>query len=411
MTSSSPLSKKKLRYGVIGLKGIGRRHFQTVLDHKQCDLVAVADIDEALARKVTNDLGITSYTDYRDMIEKESLDVVSIATPHNLHSSIGLDCLESGAHVLMEKPLAVRVSEADLLIETARRKGLKIGVCHQCRTFRASQTLKNLIDSGSIGNIMRVLWSWGHLRQQSYYDLDPWRGTFAHAGGGILMSQASHDLDLICWLFGKPVQVTALIANQLHPIQVEDTASVQVRFANGALGSFQFTLNQPKGYSTRQISGDRGVLMMPNVQSLWGDENDEILLGKFDKSVRSSFTEFTDSKNEPNISWNRIPIEHENPSPKGWLERIIGQPRRKHVKKKQRPHPLDQLVNNFIDAVLTGNEPLVSGESAHATIEVINAIYLSAFRGKTVNLPIDRDEFDLLFQEMSKGTVQVPSFR
>ena len=411
MNSNPHPSQKKLRYGVIGIKGIGRRHFQTVRDHKQCDLVAVADIDEALARKVTNDLGITSYTDYRDMLEKESLDVVSIATPHNLHGSIGLDCLEIGAHVLMEKPLAIRVSEADLLIETARKKGVKLGVCHQYRTFRVSQTLKNLIDSGEIGNVMRVLWNWGHLRQQSYYDQDPWRGTFSHAGGGILMSQASHELDLICWLFGKPLQVTAMIGNQLHPIQVEDTASVQVRFANGALGSFQFTLNQPKGYSTRQIAGDRGVLMMPNVQSLWGDENDEILLGKFGRSVRSSFTEFTESKNEPNISWDRITIGNEKPSPKGWLDRIIGQPRLKHANKKKRPHPLDQLVNDFIDSTLTGNEPLVTGESAHAAIEVINAIYLSAFRRKTVDFPIDRGEFDHLFQEMSKGTVQVPEFR
>jgi predicted dehydrogenase len=411
MTSSTHLSQKKLRYGIIGLKGIGRRHFQTVRDHKQCDLVAVADIDEALARKVTNDLGITSYTDYRDMLKKESLDVVSIATPHNLHGSIGRDCLEAGAHVLMEKPLALRVSEADLLIEAARKNGVKLGVCHQYRTFRVSQTLKNLIDSRAIGNIMRVLWSWGHLRQQSYYDQDPWRGTFSHAGGGILMSQASHELDLLCWLFGKPLQVTAMIANQLHPIQVEDTASVQVRFANGALGSFQFTLNQPKGYSIRQIAGDRGVLMIPNVKSLWGDENDEILLGNFGGSVHSSFTEFTESKHEPNISWKRIMLEEKQPPPKGWLSRFMGMQRQNHVNKKKRPHPLDQLVNNFIDAVLTGNEPLVTGESAHSAIEVINAIYLSAFRRKTVDLPIDRSEYDQLFLEMSKGTVRVPEFR
>jgi predicted dehydrogenase len=311
----------------------------------------------------------------------------------------------------MEKPLALKVSEADSLIETARKKGVKIGVCHQYRTFRVSQTLKNLIDSGAVGNIMRVLWNWGHLRQQSYYDRDPWRGTFGQAGGGILMSQASHELDLICWLFGTPVQVNAMIGNQLHPIQVEDTASVQVRFANGALGSFQFTLNQPKGYSTRQIAGDRGVLMMPNVRSLWGDENDEILLGKFEKSVRSSFTDFTESKNEPNISWNRIALENEGPAPKGWLERFMGRPHEKRANKKKRPHPLDQLVNNFIDAVLTGNEPLVTGESAHSAIEVINAIYLSAFRNKTVNLPIDREEYDQLFQEMSTGTTRVPQAR
>jgi predicted dehydrogenase len=311
----------------------------------------------------------------------------------------------------MEKPLALRVSEADLLIETARKNGVKLGVCHQYRTFRVSQTLKNLIDSRAIGNIMRVLWSWGHLRQQSYYDQDPWRGTFRHAGGGILMSQASHELDLICWLFGKPLQVTAMIGNQLHPIQVEDAASVQVRFANGALGSFQFTLNQPKGYSIRQIAGDCGVLMIPNVKSLWGDENDEILLGNFGGSVHSSISKFTQSKDEPNISWKRIMLEEKQPPPKGWLSRFMGMQRQNHVNKKKRPHPLDQLVNNFIDAVLTGNEPLVTGESAHSAIEVINAIYLSAFRRKTVDLPIDRGEYDQLFLEMSKGTVRVPEFR
>jgi predicted dehydrogenase len=151
--------------------------------------------------------------------------------------------------------------------------------------------------------------------------------------------------------------------------------------------------------------------MIPNVKSLWGDENDEILLGNFGGSVHSSISKFTQSKDEPNISWKRIMLEEKQPPPKGWLSRFMGMQRQNHVNKKKRPHPLDQLVNNFIEAVLTGNEPLVTGESAHAAIEVINAIYLSAFRRKTVDLPIDRGEYDQLFLEMSKGTVRVPEFR
>jgi len=403
------IGTKKLRYGVIGLKGIGKRHFQAVREDNRCDLVGVADIDEVLVTRIAQELDIHAYTDYRVMLEKEALDAVSIATPHHLHASMGIDCLNAGVHVFMEKPLAIRVSEADHLIQVAKKNNLKLGVCHQLRTFRSAQALKRVIDSGSIGKMMRVLWTWGHLRYQNYYDKDPWRRTFRDSGGGMVMSMAIHDIDLLCWLIGKPVQVSALLGNQLHNTEIEDVACIQVVFANGALGSIQFTLNQPKGYSIRQFAGDRGVIVMPDVKSLWSDVNDQILLGTFGGTLQETVAAFPYSTTpDPAITWEAIALDPKPSIRKSWPKLLSRWKRLVSGKKKTKPHPVGQLVKNFIDAVVTGDEPLVTGESAHAAIEVINAIYLSALRKKTVDLPLDRAEYDQLFEELVSGKAKIP---
>ena len=123
------------------------------------------------------------------------------------------------------------------------------------------------------------------FRPESYYDRDIWRQTWRHAGGGVLMNQTSHDLDLICWLVGKPVQVSAIIGNQSHKMEVEDVVCANVLFENGAVGSIQLTINQPRDYSIRQIAGDKGTIAIPDVQSLTNNREDHILLGTYEDSL------------------------------------------------------------------------------------------------------------------------------
>ena len=402
---------KKIRYGVIGLKGIGRRHIRTVIEHEQAELVALVDVDEPLVTNMSRELGIRSYTDFRKMLDDGVVDAVSIATPHHLHGPMGLDCLKAGVHVFMEKPLATRVSEIDLMISVAKRNNLKLAVCHPYRAFRSSQALKRLVDGGAIGKVMRVLWTWGHLRQQSYYDCDPWRGTFRHAGGGVLISQASHEIDLICWLIGQPIRVSAIVGNQLHKVEIEDIASANVLFAGGAVGSLQFSLNQPKGYSVRQIVGDRGIIIMPDVKSLWSDENDQILLGTYEDTVLKMMAQFTRSEDEPPISWKPIQLNPDRSYWKTFLKPRALWRRLGLLKKEKRPHMVSILLHSFIQAILDGGDPLVTAESAHTTIEVINAMFLSAIRKKTVDLPLDREEYDRLFEELVNGKAQVPKLR
>ena len=150
----------RVRYGVIGIKGVGGKHVSMAREHENVALTALVDLDEASVNAQSQELGVRAFTDYRDMLNAGVVDAVSIATPHHLHALIGLECLKAGVHVFTEKPLANTVSDGDAMIETAKTRDLKICVGHQYRTYRTPQTMKHLIDTGAIGNIMRVLWTW-----------------------------------------------------------------------------------------------------------------------------------------------------------------------------------------------------------------------------------------------------------
>ena len=236
-----------VRYGIVGIKGVGSQHVSLAQAHEKVELTALVDVDAEFVTKQAEEFGVRGFTDYREMLDAGVVDAVSIATPHYLHSIIGLACLNAGVHVFTEKPLANRVSEADAMIQTAQAKDLQICVGHQYRTYRTPLTMNNLIETGKIGGIMCILWTWIEFRPESYYARDIWRGTWRHAGGGALLNQTSHDFDLICWLIGESVQVSAMIGSQLHQIEVEDVVCANVLFANGAYGSIQLTINQPRG--------------------------------------------------------------------------------------------------------------------------------------------------------------------
>ena len=374
-----------VRYGVIGIKGVGGTHVNLAQDHENVELTALVDLDEAAVKARSQELGVRAFTDYRELLAAGIVDAVSIATPHHLHAVIGLECLKAGVHVFTEKPLANRVSDADAMIETAKARDLKICVGHQYRTYRTPQTMKHLINTGAIGNIMRVLWTWIEFRPESYYARDIWRQTWRHAGGGVLMNQTSHDLDLICWLVGEPVEVSAMIGNQFHRIEVEDVVCANVLFSSGAFGSIQLTINQPRGYSIRQIAGDKGTIAIPDVQSLASNQEDHILLGTYRDSLTDLVTQTAGIAGQPEISWQPVELRDE-------------------------PSGHEVLMDSFIDAILNGGKALVNGVSARPAVELINAIVLSAMRKKTVDVPVDREEYDELFEALSSGSLEIPRF-
>ena len=402
----------KIRYGVIGLRGIGSLHCHVAKENERLDLVAVADTDEALLKKTAEHQNVRGFTDYRELLKAGFVDAVSIATPHHLHAAMGLDCLNAGVHVYIEKPFANRVSDADRMLQTAAAKNLKICVGHQYRLHRSSVRMKEIIDSGALGRILRVQWSWCEFRPQRYYSRDVWRSTWRHAGGGVLMNQASHDLDLLCWMMGKPVQVAALIGNQLHEAEIEDSVCASVLFANGAMASLQFTINQPKAYSVRQIAGEKGMLVMPNVQSLTGDQDEQLLIGSYEGGLPEMLN-LEGINDQPKINWTRADIRrltglrrlasHSYKATRVF-EAIMGPEPRD-------PHPIEVLMDSFGKAISDGGEPLVSGQSARSAVELINAIVLSAIRKRTVDLPLDGDEYSQLLDELAEGRSRVPRFR
>lgn len=398
---------KKIRYGVIGIKGVGRLHIACAQENPEADLTALVDVNEALLKHKSDELKVRPFTDHRDLLAAGIVDAVSIATPHHLLAPIALDCLNAGVHVFVEKPFAIRISEADAMIQAAQANGMKLCVGYIQRTYRLSLALKQLLDSGAIGNLMRLLWTWQEFRPESYYAPDPWRGTFREAGGGVLMSQASHQLDLICWLIGKPVQVSAFMSNQLHKAEIEDLVSANVFFENGAVGTLQFSINQARGFSVRQLAGDRGLLAIHDLKSLTNDEDDEILLGKYEGTLSTTVTQLPEDGDQPDIAWQIINLSEpraivQHSQPKDSRYRFGLGPKMEH------PMAHAALMKSFIDAIANGGEPIVSGASARSSVELINALILSALRKKVVELPIDPQEYDRLADELSEGAARVP---
>ncbi|MBI2202005.1 MAG: Gfo/Idh/MocA family oxidoreductase, partial [Armatimonadetes bacterium] len=248
-----------LKTAVIGIRGMGREHAENLARHPRAALKAVADLHTEAAGQLAQQQDARPYADYRAMLEGESLDAVIIATPHHLHAPMSLAALEAGLHVLVEKPIAIRISEAERMVELARRKNRVLAVGHNYRTFPGNLKLKQLIDTGQLGPLYRVLWQWLENRPEAYYRRDLWRCTWRHAGGGVLMNQASHDLDLICWLLGDPVEVSAMVGNFAHQHEVEDTALANIRFASGAYASVQLSTCGPC-LNYRQLCGEQGIV-------------------------------------------------------------------------------------------------------------------------------------------------------
>jgi predicted dehydrogenase len=368
---------KTLRTAVVGLKGMGRGHLNELAQNPRASLTAVADIDAESAASVAAQHGARSYSDYRALLEKEGLDAVVFATPHHLHAPMALDALAAGLHVFVEKPIAIRVSEADRMVEAAAAKERVLAVGHNYRTFPANLKLKALLPQ--LGSIHRILWQWLENRPESYYDRDIWRATWRHAGGGVLMNQTSHDLDLMCWLFGAPAEVSSMVINRGHKHEVEDTAIANIRFASGALANVQLsTVSHRLNY--RQIAGDKGTILMQDETNANVQVPQVFRLGRYDRPVSQIITDTQGATGQPQPDWEEIDCA-DAASP--------------------------TLLASFVDACLDGGAPITDGDSARTTLELINAIILSGVRKKVVALPLDRDEYDALMDELISGKVKV----
>lgn len=369
----------RLSVGVVGLNGIGGRHAKSLAEMDRVDLVAVADLREDLRAEFAQASGATAYADYREMVEKEDLDAVVIATPHFLHAPMGLFCLEAGLHTFVEKPVAMTVSEADQMVETAQAKNLTLGVGHNYRTFPGNRAMKEKI--GQLGDIHRVLWQWLEVRAETYYERDLWRCTWEQAGGGVLMNQTSHDIDLLCWMLGEPVEVSAMISSWYHKAEIEDSAVANVRFASGALANLQFSICDRR-LNYRQVSGDLGTLEYRDEKNANSQVPDVFRLGKYKQSMRGFIAGDGAVAGQNEIEWEDVEVKQ------GETDQT--------------------LLASFVAAVLDGGEPITTGKSARWALELINAIVLSGIRKEVVSIPVDRQRYDDLMAELKDGRVNVP---
>jgi predicted dehydrogenase len=352
----------RLRYSLIGSGGsIAEDHLDAIAK-LDVDLDSLVDHDAERGTEMAKELGARFFSDHRAMLRETPPDVAVIATPHPSHAVIATDCMRAGAHVLVEKPMAVEVAEADAMIEAAAGNGRVLGVCFQFRFRPAIEEAHRLVSEGALGRLVRVACRETMTRTDAYYRSAPWLGTWRGEGGGVLLNQGPHALDLLCHLAGVPVRVSGWTRTLMHSIETEDTGLALVEFASGAVGEILLSTVDSAPFRI-ELVGERGTV--------------EVL----DRKLKHS-------RWEPDLPTHIASSAELHEPPKRRSQKMA-------VPRGEGEH-LD-VHRDFLDAVVHERAPRASGESSLASLELANAIVLSDSRGgAAVDLPLDREAYSLL---------------
>jgi predicted dehydrogenase len=354
---------KRLRTALVGCGKVGRTHAAALAALPASEFVAACDAD--LARATA--LGVAAYSDVTTMLCAVRPEVVAVATPHPLHADAAVAALTAGAHVLVEKPLAATLADCDRMLAAARAAGVSLGVVSQRRFYEPARRIKEAIDAGKIGRPVLGVFQMYSWRDAAYYASDPWRGRWDTEGGGVLVNQSPHQLDLLRWYLGDVEEVTGYWANVNHPtVEVEDTAVACLRFRSGALGSIITSVSQKPGLYTKvHVHGSNGASV--------GVETDR----------GATFIAGVTSVAEPPLNdvWT-VPGEE------GLLDRFRDEDRARFAAVDPAAHYHALQVDDFLRAVQEGRPPAVTGDDGRAVVELFTAIYRSGREGRPVQLPL-----------------------
>jgi UDP-N-acetyl-2-amino-2-deoxyglucuronate dehydrogenase len=354
----------KLRFALIGCGVIGPTHAEAINSLPDAELVAVADIIPARAQKLADKYGVKAYTDVQEMLAREQLDVVNICVPSGLHGEIACQAMRTGKHVIIEKPMEIRLETIDEMLRVQREANVKLAVISQHRFDPASMHVHRLLEEQAFGRLVlgNTLVPW--WRSQAYYDSGAWRGTWALDGGGVLMNQAIHSIDLLQWFMGPVKSIYAYTDTLVHSMETEDVAVAVLRFANGAPGTIAATTGAYPGVSNRiEIFGDKGSAIIEDDRlsylHLARDDQEEIgAYGTTDKSVGA-----------------RPPGEDEAPLADAQANATVSTARNPAAL-SFRSHALQ--IADMIRAIREDGTPLVDGYAARRSVQIILGIYESA---------------------------------
>ncbi|MCU0791500.1 MAG: Gfo/Idh/MocA family oxidoreductase [Opitutaceae bacterium] len=358
---------KKVRIGIVGLGNMGYAHAQSILAGKinRLELGAVADLaPEKLARVPQ----VKGFKTADEMMASGLIDAILIATPHYDHTTIGIAALKAGLHVMVEKPISVHRADCERLIAAykGREKKQVFAAMFNQRTDLYYIKIRELIRSGELGEIRRVNWiitNW--FRTHAYYASGGWRATWAGEGGGVLLNQCPHNLDLFQWMFGMPVTLSADCAfGKYHDIEVEDDVTATMKFANGASGVFITSTGESPGTNRLEITAERGKLVYENDRITYTRNEQE--MGEFSRTTRESFAR-----------------------PATWDITI---PAAGHGGQH------NEVLQNFTDAILDGAKLVAPAPEGIHSVELANAMLLSAWTAKPVKLPIDGKKYERLLK-------------
>ncbi len=364
----------RLRTVVIGVgAGVFSLHRPVLAASVELELVGVADVNAEPGASRAAELGCAFYTDHRVMLAETRPELAVILTPHPFHAAVALDCFAAGCHVLVEKPMAVQVAEADAMIEAGRRANRLLAVNFQQRHRADVRAALGLIQAGRLGHLQRVelvaMWT----RTASYYAMGAWRGTWAGEGGGILMNQAPHHLDLLCYLVGAPSRVVGWTRTLLHDIETEDTALGLVEWPSGAVGTVHVSTAEAGEPERIQITGTRGSLSIGR---------DGLTFREADTDLRTFIAE--NSNPYGHLELREMPVELEA----GGADHAA-------------------VYRNVLAAICKGEALLTDGVSGRQSLELANALIYSGHTHTPVELPLDRVAYARVLGQLQSGSRRV----
>lgn len=357
-----------VRIGIIGMGNMGRYHADYLLAGKvnRAELVAVCSPSPGKLEKYKP---LRIYDDGEKLIRSGEIDAAVIATPHYQHTSLGIAAIEAGLHPMVEKPISAHKADAERLIAARRKKpNLVFGAMFQLRTEPRYVKIRKLIQDGELGTIVRINWiitDW--FRTEAYYASGGWRATWKGEGGGVLLNQCLHQLDMLQWLCGMPARVRGFCQiGRYHNIEVEDNVSIYMEWPNGATGVFVSSTGESPGTNRFEICGTRGKLVLEN-NKLTFVRNDAGMI-EFSKTAKTAFA-------RPEV-WN-VDIPFENT-----------------------PAQHATLMQNFVDAILDGAPLLVPGEEGIHSVELANVMLYSSLTNQTIELPLDSAAFEKKLEQL-----------
>ena len=355
---------EKVRLGIIGLGNMGSGHLQYVLrgECPRVEVTALADTDPEKLKNAAAKLPTAATFDSVDGILESGLtDAVLIAVPHYDHPSIAIKAFEKGLHVLTEKPAGVYTGQVRMMNEAAARAGVKFGIMFNQRTNPIFAKAREIVKSGQLGETKRLVWivtNW--YRTQAYYDSGTWRATWNGEGGGVLLNQAPHNLDLWQWIFGMPKRIRAFCSfGKYHNIGVEDDVTIYGEYENGATATFITTTGETPGTNRLEISGTKGKIVLEGGKLRWW---------RLKEDERITCFTCQDGFASPECDYE----EFSGVEPDG--------------------HP--EIINNFADSILDGTELLAPGEDGLNSLSISNAAYVSAWTDGWAEIPVAEDIFE-----------------
>ena len=373
----------KVRIGIIGLGNIGQIHVNNLLESKVPRGVLTA-VGDAFPDKLPEyeAKGLKTFDSGEALIGSGEIDALMVATPHFQHTALGIAALEAGLHVMVEKPISAHKADAERLIAAANaRPELTFSGMFQMRVEPRYQKLRELVQDGELGDLIRVIWimtDW--FRSEAYYQSSDWRATWKGEGGGVLLNQCLHQLDALQWIVGMPSKVQSHVGiGRHHDIEVEDDVTCYMEYTNGASGAFITSTGETPGSNRFEIAGTKGRALLENDRLIV--TRNEVASDEWSRTSKIGFK-------QPETTVEEIPIPGADNA---------------HA----------QLIANFVNAILDGEELIAPGASGIGSVELANVMVYSGLLGQAVDLPMDSAAWESKLNELiassthEKKTVEV----